>query len=73
MKTRLHNIRTLNPKAEENVQIYKKLAKKGFLRVSGLCDRFDDKEVLLCGQDYRKGKRPGNIKLSPDRQFLILK
>ena len=88
METRLHSIRALNPRPEENLQLYKKLAKKRFLnssfwishlilnlipRVSCLQNSFDDNEGLLCGQHYREGKGPGNIKWSTDRQFLIPK
>ena len=42
-------------------------------RVSCLHDSFDDNEDLLCGHQYREGKRPGNFMLSTNRQFLIPK
>ena len=82
------NIRALNPRPEKNLHIYKKLAKKGFqiqslwinhfilnliTKISWLQDSFDDNEDLLCGKHYQEGKRPGDIKLSPDRRFLIPK
>ena len=38
-----------------------------------LQNNFGDNEGLLCGQHYREGKEPGDIKLLTDRQFLIPK
>ena len=88
LEARLHSICALNPRPEENLQLYKKLAKKRFLnssfrinhlilnlihRVSCLQNSFDDNEALLCGQHYRESKGPGNIKLSTDKEFLIPK
>ena len=78
LETRLHIIRALNPRPEENFQNYKKLARKGF-RIRGfwishfILNLFDDNERLLRGQHYWKDKRPGDIKLSSDRQILIPK
>ena len=41
METRLHSIRALNPRPEENLQLYKKLAKKDFwIQVSELVASF---------------------------------
>ena len=83
---RLHSIRALNPRPEENLQVYKKLAKEKFPnsefpnqslhsqshpKVSCLHDSFDDNEDLLGDHQYREGKRPGNFMLSTNRQFLI--
>ena len=88
METRLHSIRALNLRPDENLQLYKKLAKKRFLnsrfsishlilnlipRVSCLQNSFNDNEGLRRGQHYREGKEPGNINLSTGRQFLISK
>ena len=84
LETRLHSIRALNPRPDENLQLYKKLAKKRFLkssfwishlilnlipRVSCLQNSFDDNEGLLCGQHCQEGKGPGDVKLSTNRQF----
>ena len=88
MEKRLHSIRALNRRPEENLQLYKKLAKKKFLNssfwithlilnlsagVACLQNSFDDNEDLLCGQHYQESKGPGNIKLSTDRKFLTPK
>ena len=88
LEARLHCIRALNPRPEENLQLYKKLAKKRFLKskfwishlilnlipkISCLQNSFDNNEGLLCSQNYREGKRPGNIELSTGRQFVISK
>ena len=49
------------------------LHSKSYPQVSCLHDSFDEYESLLCGQHYREGNRPGEIKLPPDRQLLIPK
>ena len=83
---RLDIIRALNPTPKESVQIYERLVKERFLnssllnnhlfpnlipRVSSLQGSFDYNHDLLRGQHYWKSKRLADIKLSPDREFLI--
>ena len=86
LETRLHSIRAYLMR--KTCIFTRSLRKKGFRiqsfwishfilnlipRVSCLHDSFDNNEVLLCGKHYWEGKRPGDIKLSTDRQFLIPK
>ena len=86
LETRLYSIRAYSMR--KTCIFTRSLQKKGFgiqsfwishfilnfiPRLSCLHDSFDDNEGLLCGKHYLEGKRPSDIKLSTDRQFLIPK